>query len=53
MTNQEPILRFFGTHDGGMFMRVLAVLVMATVVPVVAYLYGGATGLILKWLKFE
>jgi cytidylate kinase len=53
LTNQEPILRFFGTHDSGVFMRVLAVLVMATVVPVVAYLYGGATGLILKWLKFE
>ncbi len=53
MTNQEPLLRFFGGHDGGTFMRVLAVLVLAMVVPAVAYLYGGATGLILKWLKFE
>lgn len=53
LTNQEPILRFFGGPDGGALMRVLAVAVLALVVPVVAYLYGGATGLILKWLKFE
>jgi EamA domain-containing membrane protein RarD len=32
--------------------RILAVLGVATVVPLVAFLYGSATGLILKLLKF-
>jgi hypothetical protein len=49
---QEPILRFFGAPSG-MGMRVAATAVMICFVPLVAYLYGGATGSLFKWLRFE
>lgn len=50
-TNQEAILRFLAPT--GMVMKVVAVACIATAIPLVAYIYGGATGLLLKWLRFE
>ncbi len=49
---EEPIVRFFGAPQG-MTMRVAATAVMVCFVPLVAYLYGGATGSLFKWLRFE
>jgi len=49
---EDPIVRFFGA-PGGMSMRVAATAIMICFVPLVAYLYGGATGSLFKWLRFE
>lgn len=51
MTHQEPILRFLTLS--GVPSKILAAAVLAVFVSVFAYLYGTATSLFLKWLKFE
>lgn len=51
-SQQKPILDFLGGPDWHAW-RVAATLAVALTVPLVAYLYGGATDLFLKWLKFE
>lgn len=49
--HQEPILRFL-TPSGVPF-KILAAVAVAVFVSIFAYLYGTATSLFLKWLKFE
>jgi hypothetical protein len=49
---EGPIVTFFGAPEGTA-MRVLSTAVMVCFVPLVAYLYGGATGSLFKWLRFE
>jgi len=51
MTHQEPILRFL--TPSGIPFKILAAVVLALFVSAFAYLYGTATSLFLKWLKFE
>ncbi len=51
-THQREILSFLGAAEWESW-RVAATAAVAATVPVVAYLYGGVTGLILKWLRFE
>ncbi|OIP91981.1 MAG: hypothetical protein AUK24_02195 [Syntrophaceae bacterium CG2_30_49_12] len=51
-THQEQVLDFLA-GPAWINWRILAVLGIAIVVPLAAYLYGGATGLILKLMKFE
>lgn len=50
-THQEQVMDFLAGPAWKNW-RILAVLGVATVVPLMAYLYGRATGLILKLLKF-
>jgi len=50
-THQELVLDFLAGPSWKKW-RILAVLGVAAVVPLMAYLYGSATGLILKLLKF-
>jgi hypothetical protein len=50
-THQEQVMDFLAGPAWKNW-RILAVLGVATVVPLMAYLYGKATGLILKLLKF-
>lgn len=50
-TNQEPILNFLSADSW--FRKCLATLAVALFVPLVAYLYGTATNLILKLIKME
>lgn len=49
---QWPIQNFLAGTDWESW-RVLATAAVVLSVPAVAYLYGGATGLLMKWLKFE
>jgi hypothetical protein len=51
-TFQEPIMSFLAGPEWKSW-RVAATAGVALVVPVVAFLYGGAMDLILKWLRFE
>lgn len=51
-TFQWPIMDFLAGPNWESW-RVLATVLVALSVPAVAYLYGGATGLMMKWLKFE
>ena len=51
-THQQQVLSFIA-QPSSTTMHVLATLGVALFVPTIAYLYGGATGLLLKWLKFE
>ncbi|MFH1060445.1 MAG: cytidylate kinase-like family protein [Pseudomonadota bacterium] len=51
-TFQGPIQDFLAGPDWEGW-RVLATAAVVIFVPLVAYLYGGATGLLMKWLKFE
>jgi hypothetical protein len=51
-THQEQVMDFLAGPAWKNW-RILAVLGVALVVPLMAYLYGRATGLILKLLKFE
>jgi hypothetical protein len=51
-THQRDILEFLGGADWKSW-RVVATLAVALTAPVVAYLYGGVTGTVLSWLKFE
>jgi hypothetical protein len=51
-THQKPILNFLGGADWKSW-RIAATLAIAAAVPLVAYLWGSVTGLVLKWLRFE
>jgi cytidylate kinase len=51
-THQRPILEFLGGPDWQGW-RVAATAAVAAAVPLVAFLYGSVTGLLLKWLRFE
>ncbi len=49
---QRPILNFLAATDWQSW-RVLATAGVVLCVPLVAYFYGGAAGLLMKWFKFE
>jgi len=51
-THQRPILEFLGGPAWKAWRPVATVSVLVTV-PLVAYLYGTVSGLILSWLRFE
>ena len=51
-TFQRPILDFLAGPDWQSW-RWLATAAIVLTVPAVAYLYGNATGLLMKWFKFE
>ena len=51
-THQEAILSFLGAPEWQGW-RFAATAAVAMTVPLVAFLYGNATELVLKWLKFE
>jgi cytidylate kinase len=51
-THQRPILEFLGAPAWKAWRPAATLAVLATV-PLVAYLYGSVSGLILSWLKFE
>lgn len=51
-THQQVILDFLG-GSGWQSWRWLATLAVAVTVPLVAYLYGSVTGMVLRLLKFE
>jgi hypothetical protein len=51
-THQRPILEFLGGPAWRSWRPAATLAVLATV-PLVAYLYGSVSGLILSWLRFE
>ncbi len=51
-THQKEILNFLGGADWEGW-RIAATAAVVVTVPIVAYLYGGISDLVLKWLKFE
>jgi len=52
LTHQEQVMNFLAGQDWSSY-RVLATLGVAVFIPVVAYFWGSAAGLILKLLKFQ
>lgn len=51
-THQREILEFLGGADWKSW-RAIATLAVALTAPAVAWLYGGVTGTVLSWLRFE